>query len=439
MHPLQAEISAADVTGRDMDDRILSRVAWRFVPFLFFCYMVAQFDRMNVAFAKFGLERDLGLDDVAYGLGAGIFFIGYILFQIPSNLALRRVGAPIWIAVLMVSWGLLSMAMILVTTPMSFYVLRFLVGAAEAGFTPGVLYYFTLWLPTRRRDKAVGVFMSSIAISGLICGPVSGLLLSVMADVGGLKDWQWLFLLEGFPAVLLGVAAIRLLDRSPVHARWLTADERTRLAVLMAADVPTGSAVAMDLRAGLFSVSGVLLGLLYGTWGMTVFGFIFWLPTILHVGGIEGTLEIGLLSAVPWAATAVAMIGLPIMTSKARSVVPALTLLSVGSAILWAVAASASSLPLMLGSASLAMAANMGSIPIFWRLPAKVFHGAAAAAVFALICVLGNLPGFLSPYLVGWIRSQGGDFTTCFLIFAGTSVGSVVILWALALRERRFL
>ncbi|AXB80130.1 MFS transporter (plasmid) [Novosphingobium sp. P6W] len=411
----------------DTDDALYSKVARRLLPFLFVCYLIAQVDRMNVGFAKLTMLKDLGFSELVYGIGAGTFFIGYVLFEVPSNIALRKFGAPMWLGRIMITWGVLSIAMLFVRTPTTFYTLRFLIGVAEAGFFPGVIFYLTLWFPAARRTRMTAIFMTAIAVAGVVVGPVSGLILETMHDFGGLPGWQWLFILEGAPAVLLGIVTIFRLDTGPQTAKWLAPAERERIATLVAKDGP--AATHAPLSSVLTNGRVLALSLVYGCYGTSFFGFVFWLPTIIQSAGIASPLMIGILSTIPWLVGAATMLTLASRVSALRNVGPLLIVLALVSAVGWAASPlTLFSLPVAMLFCSLAMAGTMGSLPVFWNLPTAMFTGTAAAAAIALISALGNIPGFISPYLVGWIKTVTGSFDIPMYVFAGTMLLAAVVL-----------
>ncbi|GAB7553889.1 MFS transporter [Novosphingobium sp. 11B] len=421
----------ASTLAGDGDAALFAKVARRLLPFLFVCYLIAQVDRMNVGFAKLTMLKDLGFSELVYGIGAGTFFIGYVLFEVPSNIALRKFGAPMWLGRIMITWGLLSIAMLFVRTPASFYTLRFLIGVAEAGFFPGVIFYLTLWFPAARRTRMTAIFMTAIAVAGVVVGPVSGLILETLHDFGGLPGWQWLFIIEGTPAVLLGIACMKRLDAGPASALWLTPAERDRLAAIVAQDGPAaGPATGHAPLSSVMTNGRVLaLSLVYGCYGTSFFGFVFWLPTIIQSAGIASPLMIGVLSTIPWLVGAATMLTLASRVSSLRNVGPLLIALALVSAFGWAVSPAALvSMPLAMLCCSLAMAGTMGSLPVFWNLPTAMFTGTAAAAAIALISALGNIPGFLSPYLVGWIKTATGAFDIPMYVFAATMLLAAIVL-----------
>lgn len=406
---------------------LFGKIAWRLMPFLFACYLIAQIDRMNVSFAKLEMLQDLGFSDTVYGLGAGIFFAGYVLFEVPSNMMLKRFGAHRWIARIMISWGLLSAATLFVTTPLQFYIMRFLLGVAEAGFFPGIIFYLTQWFTARYRTRMTAIFMTAIAVAGLLVGPVSGLILHSLSGWLGLRGWQWLFLLEGVPAVALGLASLFYLDATPQRARWLSEADKEALGAAIAAE----QCHAADSRlAEVFGSLRVwMLSAIYGCYGMSFFGFVFWLPTIVKSAGVDDPLRIGLLTAIPWAVAVVAMMRVASYVDRRRNTRPVLIALALLAAAAWALS------PLVLHSVALsmlvltlAMFGLMASLPVFWNLPTAMFRGTAAAAAIAMITSLGNLPGFFSPYVVGWIRQTTGSMNLAMALFAAVTLLGAVLL-----------
>ncbi|SFM58191.1 MFS transporter [Variovorax sp. OV329] len=425
-HPQHHGATTADTHGADA---VYRKVSWRLIPLLFLCYIVAYLDRVNVGFAKLQMQGDLQLSEAVYGLGAGIFFVGYFLFEVPSNVILHRVGARRWIARIMVTWGLLSAATMFVNSPTSFYVIRFLLGAAEAGFFPGIILYLTYWYPAARRGKATSLFLAAIPFAGILGGPLSGWILQGMAGVNGWAGWQWLFLLQGLPTVALGVVVWRRLDDRVKDAAWLSAAERELVAREVAAD---GAGKAEPRLLSVLGNGRVwLLALVYFCFVSGLYGISFWLPSIIKSIGVKGALDIGLLSAIPWT------FGVVAMYLVARSADRRLE-------YRWhcAVAAVVGALGLVAsvafhGNAALAMAgltlATMGimaTLPIFWGMPTAFLGGAAAAAGIAFINSFGNLSGFSAPYLIGLIKdaTQSTD-AGLHMLAALLVVGAVLVLF----------
>lgn len=385
------------------EDALYARVTWRFVPFLFLCYVAAYLDRVNVGFAKLTMAADLHFSDTVYGLGAGIFFIGYFLFEVPSNLLLHRIGARRALARIMILWGALSASMMFVTTPTSFYVLRFLLGVAEAGFFPGVVLYLTWWYPAERRGRVTALFVTAVAISGVIGNPLSGWIMQAMDGSHGWRGWQWLFMLEGLPAVLLGVCAFFYLDDRVSDARWLSPAERELLAANIARDNAhkTELTVLQSMRdSKVWLIAAIYFCLVSGLYGIN-----FWLPTIIQGLGVEGVLAIGFVSAIPWAAAAVCMTIVGHRADRLRErryhiAVPAL----VGALGLAASVPLAGHPILAVIALSVGTCGLLSAIPLCWSLATAFLTGAAAASGIALINSFGNLSGFASPYFIGWIR-----------------------------------
>lgn len=394
----------------------LSRLTWRLIPFLFLLYIVAYLDRINVGFAALQMQEQLRFSDRVYGLGAGMFFTGYFLFQVPSNLVLHQVGARRWIAMLMIVWGVISSSMATVATPKEFYVLRFLLGSAEAGFFPGMILYLKSWFPEAARARAVALFMTAGPISGVVGGPISGVLLGFHPR-GGLAGWQWLFLIEGLPAIFLGaVAYFHLADR-PSKAPWLSEEQRSWLADTLERE--RAPSAASD-RAGplnvLFTTEIGLLVFIYFGLNTCSYGISLWLPTLIHSWSRASNFFIGMVSAIPYltAALAMVLVGQHSDRTGERRWHVALSAFS-GAVALW-FAAYASSLAAAVAAISVAMFSVFSMAGPFWALPTKFLQGTAAAAGIALINSIGNLGGFFGPYVIGSVRTSTGSFRGGFLI-----------------------
>ena len=394
----------------------LSRLTWRLIPFLFLLYIVAYLDRINVGFAALQMQEQLRFSDRVYGLGAGMFFTGYFLFQVPSNLILHQVGARRWIAMLMIVWGVISSSMATVATPKGFYVLRFLLGSAEAGFFPGMILYLKSWFPEAARARAVALFMTAGPISGVVGGPISGVLLGFHPRVG-LAGWQWLFLIEGLPAIFLGAAAYFHLADRPSKVRWLSEEQRSWLAETLERE--RAPSAASD-RAGplivLFTTEIGLLVFIYFGLNTCSYGISLWLPTLIHSWSSASNFFIGMVSAIPYltAALAMVLVGQHSDRTGERRWHVALSAFS-GAAALW-FAAYASSLAAAVAAISVAMLSVSSMAGPFWALPTKFLQGTAAAAGIALINSIGNLGGFFGPYVIGSVRTSTGSFRGGFLI-----------------------
>jgi ACS family tartrate transporter-like MFS transporter len=404
--------------GEGADARAMRKVLWRLVPFLGLLYFVSFLDRVNVGFAALTMNADLGLTPATFGLGSGIFFVGYALFEVPSNLVLERVGARRWIARIMVSWGLVSACMALVQGPDSFYALRFLLGIAEAGFFPGILLYLTYWVPWERRGRILGTFMLALPVSSAIGAPVSAALLGM--NHLGLEGWQWMFLLEGLPAILLGIAVLRVLPDRPRDAGWLAPDERDWLESELAAERASIAASShASLRAALADGRVWALSAIYFCVVTGLYGLGFWLPQILKGLGGWSNLQVGFATALPYAAAAAAMVavgGHSDRTGERRwhTILPAV-------AGAFALAASAyPGVPPLAALATLAIssAGIYAVLPSFWTLPMAMLTGSAAAGGIALINSVGNLGGFLGPVLIGFMQKATGGYGPSLAVLA---------------------
>ena len=374
-------------------------------------------DRVNVGFAALTMNADLAISPETFGFGAGIFFAGYLLFEVPSNLALQHFGARIWIARIMISWGLVAMAMSLVSGPYSFHVMRFLLGVAEAGFFPGIILYLTYWFPARERARIVSLFMVAVPLATVIGAPLSGLLLE-LDGVYGLKGWQWLFIIEGVPAVLLGFAAMKVLDDGPAKAKWLSAPERKALNAALAAGERkarkhgyTGLVEAMT-KPRIFA-----LALLYFLIVIGLYGIGFWMPQLIKNFGLPN-LTVGFLTAIPYLAASVAMVACGWNSDRTgeRRWHIALPLLIGAAAFAWS--AYAHDLLAAMIALSIATACIYAAVASFWSLPTAILSGSAAAAGLALINSIGNLGGFAGPTVVGAAKEATGSFDHALLFLA---------------------
>ena len=406
----------------------IAKAARRLIPFLCLCYAVNFLDRVNVGYAALAMNADLGFTPAIYGTGAGIFFVGYILFEIPSNLALQRFGARIWIARIMISWGLIATAMALVSGETSFYVMRFLLGVAEAGFFPGIILYLTYWFPARERARIVALFMAATPLATMVGGPVSGALLE-FNGLFGLKGWQWLFIVEGLPAIVLGVIALRVLDNRPEEANWLSKGERQALSQVLAAEAEAARTTGYaELGQALTRPRVLALGLLYFCIVIGFYGISLWMPQVIQTYGLN-PLEIGFLTAIPYFFAAIAMVlwGAHSDRTGERIWHVALPLFLAGAAFAW----SAATLPLalILVALTLATIGTYAAIGTFWSLPTSILTGTGAAAGLALINSMGNTGGLVGPPIIGAIKQQTGSFTAALLFLAGALViGALIAL-----------
>ena len=378
------------------------------LPFAFVLYIVNYLDRINVGFAALQMNRELGLSDATFGLGAGLFFIGYFLFEIPSNLMLHRVGARAWIARIMISWGVVAIAMAAVRGVASFYLLRFALGIAEAGFFPGIIFYFTLWFPAREQARALALFMTASPLAGVIGGPVSGTLL-VMHGIAGLSGWQWLFVLEGLPAVILGVVVLRFLPDGPEDAQWLNADEKRWLADTLEREREN---IKEHGLAGTLTSSKVwLFSALYFAIVTGLYGVTMWLPQIVKGFGGLNNFEVGLIAAVPFLVAAMAMVTIGRSSDRRGERKYHVAASAFAGALGLALSAVAPNPLIALAALSMSAAGIWGTMGPFWSMPSAFLGGAGAAAGIALINSVGNLGGFVGPYLVGVVRQMSHSFS----------------------------
>jgi D-galactonate transporter len=400
--PLPREAAGA------IEKRVYRKVFWRIVPFLMLCYVIAYLDRVNVGFAKLQMSQDLGFSEAVFGLGAGIFFVGYFLFEVPSNIILHRVGARVWIARIMITWGIVSAAFMFVPSAPWFYALRFLLGLAEAGFYPGIILYLTTWYPSHRRAKIIAVFMAAIPVSGIFGNPLSGWIMDAFHGTHGLAGWQWMFLIEAIPAVLIGLAVLLVLDNSVRDAKWLTDEEKAVIEREIVADAkgkdsPASlGAVFRDGRVWLSCF--IYFAFVSGQYGLT-----FWMPTLVKATGVTGNLNIGLISAIPFLCAVVAMILFGQSADRSRERRWHLVIPAAMGAVGFVVAATASDTAVAIAFLSLAAAGVLTCAPLFWSLPTAFLHGAAAAAGIAMINSIGNLAGFVSPYAIGLLKDLTGS------------------------------
>ncbi len=409
----------------------LRRVTRRLIPFMFLLYIANYLDRVNVSFAALQMNRDLGFSASAYGLGAGMFFLGYCVFQVPSNLVLARVGARRWIGAIMIVWGAIASAMMLVRGVASFYALRFLLGVVEAGFFPGMIFYLANWFPAAHRARAVARFMTAIPLSGVVGGPLSGWLLG-WNGVAGLAGWQWLFVLEGLPSIVLGVVALRYLTDRPEDAAWLPVDGRAWLAERLREERANGSdRRRASLRLALLDGVVWRLGVLYFLIVVGLYGQGLWLPQLIKGSSHLGDLTVGLLAAAPALAAAVAMVAIAAHSDRSGERHAHVAVPLVAGAIGFAVTALAVDSPLVATAAlSLAAIGFTGALGPFWALPTSFLSGAAAAGGIALINSLGNIAGFAGPYLVGVVKDATGGFAGALLAFAVLMLaGALLALW----------
>jgi ACS family tartrate transporter-like MFS transporter len=423
------ESSASASQQSVLERAALAKVTRRLIPFLLLLYMVAWLDRVNVGFAALQMNEDLKFSPAVYGLGAGLFFIGYALFEVPSNLVLARVGARRWIARIMVTWGLLSAGMMFVHSVTSFYVLRFLLGVAEAGFFPGIIYYLSGWYPATQRARAVSWFMVAIPLTIVIGGPLAGYLLE-MDGLGGLRGWQWLFLIEGLPAVILGVIVFFYLTDCPEQAQWLEPAERTWLSnAINAEQVQARERHGVGLGRALLHPMVWALGFVAFAFQCGSYGLTLWIPQIIK--GLAGftDFEVGMISAIPYFAAAVGMVMIGAHSDRSGERFTHIA----GSMLVGAIGFTASAyltspVPGLI-ALTVAAVGDLGSRGPFWALPGRFLAGHASAGGIALINTVGALGGFVGPSLIGFVKNATGSFKGGLILLAALLVSSAAVTW----------
>jgi len=400
-------------------DAVLRKVTWRLIPFMMLLYFVAYLDRVNIGFAALTMNADLGFTATVFGTGAGIFFLGYVLFEVPSNIALEKFGARRWIARIMFTWGVISCGMAFIGGEVSFYIARFMLGAAEAGFFPGMILYLTYWFPASQRARIIGTFFIAVPFSNVIGAPLSTTLMGI--EGLGLHGWQWMFLLEGAPAILLAFVVLGYLTDRPADARWLTEAEKKVLNAALAADQrPSHAPVARTLKQGLLNPHIWLFGAIYFGITVGIYGLGFWLPQILQSFGDLSRGEIGLMAAVPYAIASAVMFLWSRHSDKTRERVWHVAIPAFAAGAGFIASALLLSTPL-LAFVGLIVAASgvFAVVPAFWTMPLSVLGGAAAAGGIALVNSIGNLGGYLGPFIVGYFRDASQSYTTGLLAMGG--------------------
>ncbi|WP_342653296.1 MFS transporter [Pseudomonas sp. F3-2] len=406
--------------------RLIRRITLKLIPFLILLYLIAYVDRSAVGFAKLHMGADVGIGDAAYGMGAGLFFIGYFLLEIPSNLMLERFGARRWFARIMITWGAITMGMAFVQGPTSFYVMRFLLGAAEAGFFPGVLYYITQWFPVRHRGKILGLFILSQPIAMMITGPISGGLLG-MEGVAGLHGWQWLFLCIGAPAILLTWPVLRWLPDGPKDVKWMDPVEKDWLAGELKKDLEEyGQTRHGNPLHALKDKRVLLLALFYLPVTLSIYGLGLWLPTLIkQFGGSD--LVTGFVSAVPYIFGIVGLLIVPRSSDRLNDRYGHLAFLYVIGAIGLFLSAFLGTPVLQLAALCLVAFSLFSCTAVFWTLPGRFFAGASAAAGIALINSVGNLGGYIGPFVIGWLKELTGNLATGLYFLSGVMVCGLIL------------
>jgi len=414
----------------EFENATYRKVTMRLLPFLILCYLVAYLDRVNVGFAKLQMLGELHFSETVYGLGAGMFFIGYFFFEVPSNLALHKVGARIWIARIMITWGIISALTLLVRTPTQFYLVRFFLGAAEAGFFPGIILYLTYWFPIHRRGKMNGAFMVGIPLAGMIGGPLSGAIMAATHGAGGWPGWKWMFLLEAVPSLIMGLACIAYLDSRIRDAKWLSEKEKQVLEYYVAQEAnqkkehPSIWLVFSDKRIW-------LMCWIYFTVALGQYALTLWIPTLLKDAGVKGVLNIGLVSAIPYTCVVIAMICLGASADKhhERRWHEAGPMLIGAAALVLSMMCGGGNTILAVILLSIAAAGIIPAAPMFWALPTSFLAGTAAAAGIAWINSVANLGGFVAPFAIGYLKDlTHGNLIPMIVMAVVIAAGGLTVL-----------
>ncbi|KWR87483.1 MFS transporter [Cupriavidus sp. IDO] len=423
-------------TPNAVDDAtaLYSKINWRLLPFLLTCYLFAYLDRVNIGFAKLQMQGDLGFSDAAYGVGAGIFFLGYVLFELPSNLLLPRVGARKTFSRILILWGITSACMLFVRNVPMFYAMRFLLGVFEAGFAPGMIYYLSCWYGPQRMARAIAIVFLAGPIGGIVGGPVSAWLMTALAGHAGLAGWQWMFLVEGLPSIVLGVLALWFVPNRPAQAAWLSEQERRLLDAELgpvAAHNHSFLAVAKDARV-------YVLALAYFCIIATIYAISFWLPTMIRAQGVADTVQLGWYSAIPYVAAAFGMYFMGRRSDRVgerryHSAVPALA----AGVLLAASILADGNLLVSLVLLTLATTGLWMAYTVFWAMPAEYIKGPAAAGGIALINTIGLSGGFWGPAIIGWAKTATGNLHLGVLLMAALPLIAAMILLANKLPARR--
>ncbi|RKU05368.1 MFS transporter [Burkholderia sp. Nafp2/4-1b] len=414
-----ASASASVSTDEAGDALLFRKIAWRIVPFLFLCYVVSFLDRINIGFAQLQMKHDLGFSDAMYGLGAAVFYIGYVFCEVPSNLLLARFGARRTFTRIMLLWGLASTAMMFVSQPSHFYVLRFLLGVFEAGFFPGIVLYLSYWFPANRRAAAISVFFAGVAIAGVLGGLMSGWIMRDMSGVLGLHGWQWMFAIEGAPAIVLAFFAFAYLVDRPQDAAWLTSDEKARVAALCADGRAQGAHDRRSLVAALANPRVYLFAFIYFSLTCASLTLNFWMPLMIRDFGVTDVVAVSLYTVVPNAVGAVGLILIARRSDRTGERRKHFACCTIGGGLaLAALTLHLHSFAAMLACLSIAATLIFAALPIFWAVPTRYLSGNAAAAGIALISSIGITSGIVSPWVIGLIRTRTGSMDLAVYLLA---------------------
>ncbi|WP_050462490.1 MFS transporter [Herbaspirillum autotrophicum] len=421
---------AGTLNEKSEQDRLYRKITWRLIPFLATLWVLAWIDRVNIGFAKLAMLNDLQFSDTVYGLGAGIFFLGYFLFEVPSNMLLVKIGARKTIARITIGWGIVSILMLFTKTPTQFYCLRFMLGVFEAGFYPGIILYLTYWFPSQRRSRAFGLFMSASAVAGIIGGPIAGVIMSTMNGFHNLHGWQWLFLLEGIPSVVAGIVTLFYLTDKPAQAHWLTAQEQAQVQRDLDQDAAVAGPRDHSFLASLRNPKLWVLVAIYFCIIAANSTLTFWSPSIVKDMGVSNPLHIGLLIGLMYIFGAVGMIGNGFLADKSgKNNLHCAAGALIGATAMVVTALVTHNPVLAFVALTLAVFGTMSAIPVFWQLPNMYVSGAAAAGGVAMINSIANLAGFGAPYAMGVLKDSGAGISAGLLgVAAVEALGALLIL-----------
>lgn len=414
----------------DIEKTTMHKVTWRLVPFLMLCYFVAYLDRVNVGFAGASMSKDLSLSAAAFGGAAGIFFVAYFFFEVPSNLALNRFGARVWIARIMFTWGLVSGAQAFVTNELSFNVIRLLLGVAEAGFFPGIIFFLTLWFPSAYRGRIVGMFMFAIPVSTIIGSPISGFILNLEGFLG-YHGWQWMFLIEAVPALLMSFAVIAYLTNRPADAHWLNDDEKKWLQTRLDAErVTRESHFNLSWFKSAFNLRVVALGIVYMALNIPQYGLSFFLPQIVKAFGVTNV-EAGFITALPYIVGGIGMIFWGRHSDKTGERIWHCVIPFIAMVIGLGLAAMIADPTAKIAVLCIAAWGFFSILPIFWTLPTAFLSGAGAAAGIAAVNSIGNLGGYFGPQVFGLLKTSTGGDTASLIFLAASAFVGIIVVWRL--------
>ncbi len=418
---------------------LVSKVTWRLIPLLFFCYIIAYIDRINVGFAKLHLREALGVEEQVfnsiYGLGAGLFFIGYFIFELPSNLILQRVGARIWIARIMIFWGIVSACMVFVNSVPMFYFMRFILGASEAGFFPGVILYLTYWFPSNERARTIALFATGGVMAGIIGSPLSGKILELHGFLG-VAGWKWLFVLEALPAIAMGFVVLLVLPNRPQQAKWLTSNEKIWIENRLTDEASKTSTQPKHNLSAVFSSGRVwILCLLYFLMNVGGYGYEMWMPSIIQKFSGKGTFVVGLINAIPYIAAGISMVLVSRYADKTGEHRKVVALSAITSTIGFAASAYLQNPILALLGLTVAFLGLKSTIAPIWAMTTAFLTGTGAAGGIALINSVGNLGGFVGPYTVGVIKDRTKSDAAALLFLGAALLGMAVLAWSIRIAK----